>query len=242
MDGVSDPVLQRELTVVFATEAYLTDPPTEKSIQFTVQELQRRRRQQQPGYPGCTESGLYRSMQGEQVPAASVHTTPVCRQDASSSQRSRCVESVRYRRKLVVHSAERRQIQDPDSKPQQVAAAASSVPAAPVKLCTTTVFADCPTSSIESETFNSRAEVGEKADAAETAPTAYDRVLLLRPADQPTVNASLTVTCGTKQVQTSLESTTFDPSGNYTVCTPNASLGATNTPGFDFGKFEAGVS
>ena len=111
------------------------------------------------------------------------------------------------RRKLVVESAEGRQIQDPDSKPRQVAAAA---PAAPVKSCTTDVFADCPTSAIQSETFSSRAEVEEKADAAQTAPTANDKVLLLRPADQPTVNAPLAVTCGTKQVQTSLESTTFD--------------------------------
>ena len=37
MDGVSDPVLQRELTVVFATEAYLADPPTVESLRFTVQ-------------------------------------------------------------------------------------------------------------------------------------------------------------------------------------------------------------
>ena len=36
MDGVSDPVLQRELTVVFATEAYLADPPTVESLRFTV--------------------------------------------------------------------------------------------------------------------------------------------------------------------------------------------------------------
>ena len=36
---------------------------------------------------------------------------------------------------------------------------------------------------------------------------------MLRPADQTTVSAPLRVTCGTKQVQTRLESTTFDPSG-----------------------------
>ena len=123
------------------------------------------------------------------------------------------MESACSRRKLVVHSAERRQIHDPDSKPRQVAAAASSAPAAPVKSCTTDVFADCPTSSIQSETFSSRTEVEEEADAAQTAPTAYDKVLLLHPADQPTENAPLTVACGTKQMQTSLESTTFDPSG-----------------------------
>ena len=52
MDGVSDPVLQRELTVVFATEAYLADPPTVESLRFTVQELQRSRHQQQPRDPG----------------------------------------------------------------------------------------------------------------------------------------------------------------------------------------------
>ena len=47
MNGVGYPILQRELTVVYATEAYLTDPPTLESLRFTVQELQRRRHQQQ---------------------------------------------------------------------------------------------------------------------------------------------------------------------------------------------------
>ena len=50
-------------------------------------------------------------------------------------------------------------------------------------------------------------------DAAHIAPADCDRVLMLRPADQTTVNAPLTITCGTKQLQTSLESTTFDRSG-----------------------------
>ena len=80
------------------------------------------------------------------------------------------MKSACSRRKLVVHSAERRQIQDPDSRPQQVAAAASSASAAPVKSCTTDVFVDCPTSSIQSETFSSRAEVEEKADAGKLHP------------------------------------------------------------------------
>ena len=49
--------------------------------------------------------------------------------------------------------------------------------------------------------------------AAQTAPSAYHRVLMLRQADQTTVSVPLTVTCGTRQVQTSFESTIVDPSG-----------------------------
>ena len=70
MDGVSDPVLQRELTVVFATEAYLADPPTVESLRFTVQELQRSRHQQQPRDPGCTETVPYKCLQSDQVPGS----------------------------------------------------------------------------------------------------------------------------------------------------------------------------
>ena len=70
-----------------------------------------------------------------------------------------------------------------------------------------------PTLSIQSETSSHRVEEKKKTDATQTLSTASGRVLMLRPADQATVNAPLTVTCGTKQVQTGLESTTFDPSG-----------------------------
>ena len=130
MDGVSDPVLQRELTVVFATEAYLADPPTVESLRFTVQELQRSRHQQQPRDPGCTETLPYQCLQSDQVPgspvapqyellpplarrsarlpmpAASVHTTPEYRQTATLEQSARCLQSACARRKLVVHRPE----------------------------------------------------------------------------------------------------------------------------------------
>ena len=217
MDGVSDPVLQRELTVVFATEAYLADPPTVESLQFTVQELQRSRHQQQPLDPGCTETVPYQCLQSDQVPgspvapqheslpplarrsarlpmsAASVRTTPEYRQTATLERSARCLQSACARRKLVVHRPEH----IPD----------------PVKSCTTEVSAGCPTLSIQSETSSPRAEEKKKTDATQTLSTDSGRVLMLRPADQATVNAPLTVTCGTKQVQTGLESTTFDPSG-----------------------------
>ena len=155
MDGVSDPVLQQQLTVVYAIEAYLTDPPTVESLWFSVQKLQRRRHQQQPRDPGCTESVPYQSLQSEriprakmarqydlpthlarrlaQIPAPSVHTTPVCKQAATSSQRARCLESDCSGRKLVVHSAEVPHMHDPDRKPQQVNATKISAPAAPEK-------------------------------------------------------------------------------------------------------------
>ena len=72
----------------------------------------------------------------------------------------------------MVHTAEGRLIHDPNSKPQQVAAAAISAPAVSVKSHTTNVFTDCPTASIQSETFSWRAKIVEKPDAAQTAPTA----------------------------------------------------------------------
>ena len=235
MDGVSDPVLQRELTVVFATEAYLADPPTVESLRFTVQELQRSRHQQQPRDPGCTETVPCEYLQSDQVPgspvapqyeslpalarrsarlpmpAASVHTTPEYRQTATLEQSARCLQSACARRKLVVHRPEH--ILDPHSESQQGAAAAVPAPAVPVKSCTTEVSAGCPTLSIQSESSSPRAEEKKKTDATQTLSTASGRVLMLRPADQATVNTPLNVTCGTKQVQTGLESTTFDPSG-----------------------------
>ena len=238
MDGVSDPVLQRELTVVFANEAYLADPLTVESLRFTVQDLQRSRHQQQPSVPGCTETVPYQSLQGDQLPgapvapqyeslpplarrsarlpmpAASVHTTPEYRQTSPLEQSARCLQSACARRKLVVHRPEH--VLDPHSEPQQGAAAAVPAPAVPVKSCTTEVSADCPTLSIQSETFSPWAE--EKKADAQTLCTASGRVLMLRPADQATVNAPLTVTCGTKQAQTGLESTTFETSDRTLLC------------------------
>ena len=222
MDGVSDPVLQRELTVVFATEAYLADAPTVESLRFTVQERQRSRHQQQPRDPGCTETVPYQCLQSDQVsgspmapqheslpplarrsarlpmPVASVHTTPKYRHTATLEQSARCLQSACARRKLVVHRPEH--ILDPDSEPQQGAAAAVPAPAVPLKSCTTEVSAGCPTLSIQSETSSPRAEEKKKTDATQTLSSASGRELMLRPADQATVNAPLTVTCGTKQV------------------------------------------
>ena len=210
MDGVSDPVLQRELTVVIATEAYLADPLTVELLRFTVQELQRSRHQQQPRDPGCTETVPYQCLQGDQLPgapvapqyeslpplacrsarlpmpAALVHTTPEYRQTATLGQSARCLQSACARRKLVVHRPEH--ILDPDSETQQGGE----------------VSADCPTLSIQSETFSPRAEE-KKTEATQTLSTVSDRVLMLRPADQATVNAPLTVTCGTKQEKLKLE-------------------------------------
>ena len=72
MDGVSDPVLQRKLTVVYATEAYLTNPPTVESSGFIVQELQRRRHQLQPCDTGYFDSVPCQSLQDDKVSGAQV--------------------------------------------------------------------------------------------------------------------------------------------------------------------------
>ena len=36
MEGVRDPVLRRELAIVYASETFLTDPPTVESLRFTL--------------------------------------------------------------------------------------------------------------------------------------------------------------------------------------------------------------
>ena len=43
MEGVRDPVLRRELAIVYASETFLTDPPTVESLRFTTRQLQRNR-------------------------------------------------------------------------------------------------------------------------------------------------------------------------------------------------------
>ena len=43
MEGVRDPVLRRELAIVYDSESFLTDPPTVESLRFTTRQLQRNR-------------------------------------------------------------------------------------------------------------------------------------------------------------------------------------------------------
>ena len=43
MEGVRDPVLRRELAIVYASETFLTETPTVESLRFTTRQLQRNR-------------------------------------------------------------------------------------------------------------------------------------------------------------------------------------------------------
>ena len=43
MEGVRDPALRRELAIVYASEVFLTEPPTVESLRFTTPQLQRNR-------------------------------------------------------------------------------------------------------------------------------------------------------------------------------------------------------
>ena len=52
MEGVRDPVLRRELAIVYASETFLTEHPTVESLRFTTRQLQRNRpRPTQPQQP-----------------------------------------------------------------------------------------------------------------------------------------------------------------------------------------------
>ena len=65
--------------------------------------------------------------------------------------------------------------------------------------------------------YNRWAEVESAGVAAHTVPLEDDRVLMLHPAEPPAFHPPLIVTCGTKQIQTCLEPTTFDPQGRTLV-------------------------
>ena len=43
MEGVRDPAMRRELAIVYASEAFLTEPPTVESLRFTTRQLQHNR-------------------------------------------------------------------------------------------------------------------------------------------------------------------------------------------------------
>ena len=64
---------------------------------------------------------------------------------------------------------------------------------------------------------NRWAEVESAGVAAQTVPLEDDRVLMLHQAEPPALYTPLTITCGAKQVQTCLESTTFDPQGRTLI-------------------------
>ena len=65
--------------------------------------------------------------------------------------------------------------------------------------------------------YNRWAEVESAGVAAHTVPLEDDRVLMLHPAEPPAFHPPLIVTCGTKQIQTCLEPTTFDPQGRTLI-------------------------
>ena len=41
MKGVRNPLLRRDLSIVYASESFLADPPTVESLRFTTRQLQR---------------------------------------------------------------------------------------------------------------------------------------------------------------------------------------------------------
>ena len=43
MEGVPDPVLRRELAIVYVSESFLTDSSTVESLRYTTRQLQRNR-------------------------------------------------------------------------------------------------------------------------------------------------------------------------------------------------------
>ena len=72
---------------------------------------------------------------------------------------------------------------------------------------------EAPASSCDDFAYSRCAKVEAAGAAVHSVPLEDDRVFMLHPAEPPAIYTPLSITCGTKQVQTCLEPTTFDPPG-----------------------------